>query len=194
MTAPVGVCVVAGCGRPVYQSRTYCGAHRGRFYRYGDPLASAAPRRRDLAGQRFGTLVVVEYDTSARGWRCRCDCGRRTTVRGSSLTSGGTSTCGDRRRHLAVPSTYSDMHWRLRVLRGPASRHACVRCGRPAAHWAYRHRDARQRLDSPAGLWSTHLDDYDPLCVRCHKRADLVEIRRTRAAAHGAVPLWDDDA
>jgi len=53
---------------------------------------------RDLKGQRFGRLVAL-YDTGEREnghvfWHCRCDCGNEVNVRGDSLTSGRTTSCG----------------------------------------------------------------------------------------------------
>lgn len=51
--------------------------------------------KRNLAGQRFGKLVVLrrsektaEYKHSSDYWLCRCDCGNETVVLGSNLTSG----------------------------------------------------------------------------------------------------------
>lgn len=52
----------------------------------------------DLTGQRFGRLVVVEETGRASGnkvlWRCVCDCGNETVVRGICLRSGHTASCG----------------------------------------------------------------------------------------------------
>jgi len=53
---------------------------------------------RDLKGQRFGRLLVL-YDTGEREhrnvvWHCRCDCGNEVDIRGCSLTSGNTTSCG----------------------------------------------------------------------------------------------------
>lgn len=59
-------------------------------------------RFRDLTGQRFQRLVVIEYvGRNARRnsrWTCRCDCGELTTVVTSALTSGNTTSCGCARR------------------------------------------------------------------------------------------------
>lgn len=57
------------------------------------------PRKReDLTGQRFGKLVVLDYDhTDDHGetfWKCKCDCGNLTTIRRQSLRSGSTISCG----------------------------------------------------------------------------------------------------
>ena len=53
---------------------------------------------RELTGQRFGQLTVTgPAGKSADGrllWHCRCDCGKTIVVRGYSLTSGGTRSCG----------------------------------------------------------------------------------------------------
>ena len=56
------------------------------------------PKRIDLAGQRFGRLVVVR-DTGTRTgdgvrWECQCDCGK-THVSGShTLRTGKSKSCG----------------------------------------------------------------------------------------------------
>lgn len=46
---------------------------------------------------RFGMLTVVgfAYATDKNAyWKCKCDCGKETVVRGYSLKSGGTKSCG----------------------------------------------------------------------------------------------------
>ena len=52
----------------------------------------------DLTGQRFGRLVVIEATRERYGrniiWRCKCDCGNIAFVRGGSLLSGRTKSCG----------------------------------------------------------------------------------------------------
>jgi len=57
-----------------------------------------AKRRRDLAGQRFGRLVVLRYvANTTRGhatWECKCDCGSCVIVKGDNLIRGNTRSCG----------------------------------------------------------------------------------------------------
>ena len=52
----------------------------------------------DLRGQKFGRLLVLERaenDKNGRpAWRCACDCGNELVVRGGSLRSGNTQSCG----------------------------------------------------------------------------------------------------
>ena len=53
---------------------------------------------KDLTGKRFGRLVVIELaGKSANGkyqWKCKCDCGNYIIVKGNSLTTGHTKSCG----------------------------------------------------------------------------------------------------
>ncbi len=56
------------------------------------------PKLRDLSGQRFGSLTVLERTEQTRDryalWRCRCDCGNETLVSTRELTQGLITTCG----------------------------------------------------------------------------------------------------
>ena len=53
---------------------------------------------KDLTGQRFGRLNVVELAGRTRYgnalWKCRCDCGKYTTVISHNLINGCTKSCG----------------------------------------------------------------------------------------------------
>ena len=53
---------------------------------------------RDLRGQQFGLLTVIEFAGFDRyresHWKCRCACGRECIVRRGNLTSGHTKSCG----------------------------------------------------------------------------------------------------
>ena len=53
---------------------------------------------RDLTGQRFGKLVVVERAGSDKykhaTWLCKCDCGQYTTVVMNNLVDGNIHSCG----------------------------------------------------------------------------------------------------
>lgn len=56
-------------------------------------------RTKNLVGQRFGRLTVLELlDDSnkfnRRQYKCKCDCGNETIVTGSLLLNGHTSSCG----------------------------------------------------------------------------------------------------
>lgn len=63
-------------------------------------------RYKDLTGQKFGRLTVMEYaerDTQRVSlWKCKCECGKRVVVRGTSLRYGSTQSCGCLRRERAL--------------------------------------------------------------------------------------------
>ena len=58
------------------------------------------PKFKDLTGQTFGRLRVVEPDTTynrthkRNKWLCVCKCGKQISVFSGNLTSGHTMSCG----------------------------------------------------------------------------------------------------
>ena len=58
----------------------------------------AKKTRLDLKDKRFGKLKVVNYaGNDSKGystWKCKCDCGNESIVRGINLTQGSTRSCG----------------------------------------------------------------------------------------------------
>lgn len=57
------------------------------------------PRVKDITGQIFGRLTVLQFSHSDPKWKiahwvCRCQCGTIKTILGSSLKSGNTPSCG----------------------------------------------------------------------------------------------------
>ncbi len=86
--------------------------HDGRASKQDEPRLHRQPksmarfpgcrnRIRDLRGDRYGMLTVLDY-AGKRGrnvmWTCRCDCGRTGVYAGSSLVRGATRSCGCLRR------------------------------------------------------------------------------------------------
>lgn len=57
-----------------------------------------ARKRKDLTGKIYGKLTVLSYSHSDKSnqsmWLCQCDCGKTTTARATSLTSGRLKSCG----------------------------------------------------------------------------------------------------
>ena len=56
------------------------------------------PNFKDITGQRFGRLTVVQHiGSTTHGqscWLCQCDCGNTTIANGSILRSGQKKSCG----------------------------------------------------------------------------------------------------
>lgn len=53
---------------------------------------------KDISGQRFSRLTVIEFAGIGKEnramWRCKCDCGNEVIVSGKSLRTGNTRSCG----------------------------------------------------------------------------------------------------
>ena len=74
---------------------------------------------RDLLGQKFNRLLVTKFShVDAKGcynWMCVCDCGEILVVRGDSLTTGNTKSCGclkTERIHESKNSRESNGNWK----------------------------------------------------------------------------------
>lgn len=58
-----------------------------------------SPKFIDLTGRRFGKLVVLSRSHTSRNkkevfWDCQCDCGTKSTVKGSHLRGDHSRSCG----------------------------------------------------------------------------------------------------
>ena len=53
---------------------------------------------KDLTGQKFGRLTVIERAENAQWggtrWKCHCDCGNLCVIQAGNLSSGSTKSCG----------------------------------------------------------------------------------------------------
>lgn len=71
----------------------------------------------DLTGKKFDMLTVVERLENAKGgitrWKCRCDCGNYTIVRGGNLRNGAVKSCGCKRHTPAYNRTHQMSHTRI---------------------------------------------------------------------------------
>lgn len=69
-------------------------------------------KRAEIAGQRFGRLVALEYDHSnERGraiWKCQCDCGKTHYCKAKDLLNGNTVSCGCAKVDRARMMKYKD--------------------------------------------------------------------------------------
>lgn len=68
--------------------------------------------RKDLTGQKFGRLTVLEmlwnYNGGHTHCRCICDCGEETIVLNTELTGGGTQSCGCYQKERAAEANRKD--------------------------------------------------------------------------------------
>lgn len=85
------------CGREkmVYENNLLTGKSKS----CGCYAAQCSQKRiKDLTGQRFGRLTVIERSPNRKHgricWRCQCDCGEECIVTSHDLTGGHTKSCG----------------------------------------------------------------------------------------------------
>lgn len=76
--------------------RCSCGTEKevwAKFLKSGQSRSCGHSSLHDKIGQKFGDLTLIKRidDTN---WECLCSCGNTTTVNGSNLISGRTTSCG----------------------------------------------------------------------------------------------------
>lgn len=51
---------------------------------------------RDLSGQKHNRLLIISLDSKRPDtyWKCLCDCGNNTVIRGADILNGKTRSCG----------------------------------------------------------------------------------------------------
>ena len=84
-----------------------------------------ANKRRQLTGQRFDRLIVLEYSKSSDSgqaiWKCQCDCGNIIYVRANDLLRGHTKSCGcyrkDKISELYTIDSVGQKYGKLTVLK-----------------------------------------------------------------------------
>jgi hypothetical protein len=169
-------CTVDGCDKkPKSKYAALCSAHYFAVYRYGSVKPEHEPRFENIAGRRYGALMVLSR-TADGDWNTQCDCGETRVFRYYNLRVGDAVTCGNRTVHYRTSMSYGAIHDRLRADRGPASNYPCADCGGRAAHWSYDHTDPDEYRDwsTPCALWlSTDQSCYQARCARCHKKLDI---------------------
>lgn len=97
---------------------------------------------------------------------------------------------GDPLARPARPPSYDSTHAKLRRDRGPAKDHPCAEgCGSQAEHWSYDGRDPDEKWtpwrDGSGRLmpYSTNLEHYHPVCVKCHYRINRERPSRDKDTA-----------
>lgn len=160
------------------------------------------PESSGMLGKVYERLTVIEYIGKGRGgyrlWRCACVCGNHAEVVTSDLNRGNTRSCGCLHRDVTsergrqrfptveIPG-YPMAHRRVSDLRGKASTHDCVDCGRQADDWSY---DGQDPLEITAttsfkgSIYSLDPNHYQPRCKPCHKSYDgRMKVARQAALA-----------
>ena len=85
-------------------------------------------KRKDLIGQKFGTLTCTKYLGDGR-WEVKCDCGKVKSVRGWDITSGHVKSCGICSRFIDITGqTFGE--WKVINYAGDRRWNCICSCGK----------------------------------------------------------------
>ena len=177
---PSSECGIEGCERkPRSTFAKYCEMHYTRIRRFGtagdiEPLKTVNPN----------PICIVDgcdAKTDSRGL-CPRHYTRLMRHGDSAIVYKRGFAPGDPNHpsRVELPG-YSGAHQRIRSVRGNAFQYKCVECGRMAEQWAFIHERASIVIHSEQGPYSPNVDDYQPMCVPCHKAFDLIRLGKRRA-------------
>ncbi len=180
-----GRCAVDTCDRLRTKNRTLCIGHNERKRHWGD-VRPDIPLR-DPHGRIEGDTCRVEGcdrpRAVQRGGRWTLCVGHRARV----VRTGDVIADRPIRGHIphynstrvgvhGEPISYISAHSRIRSRRGKARDYICA-CGDPALEWGYRGDAEHEFSGDERGYilyWSGNPADYDPMCIRCHRKHDTL--------------------
>lgn len=86
-----------------------------------------------ISGVTFNRLTAIHKIAGSDKWLCKCACGSEVAVRGASLTSGNTKSCGCLRRDRAAETKTKHGHQRGREVTPTLRTYADMikRCSNP---------------------------------------------------------------
>ncbi len=157
-------------------------------------------RVRDLSNMRFGKLLVVSYAGSDSRreslWVCQCDCGKKTTIRSSSLSRKHSTACGGCRSTHGRSKTPMYRAWQTMFTRCYNTKWKYYykwggRGIRICERWRVFDNFLADMGERPAGMSIDRIDndgDYEPSNCRWVTRVEQARNRRTtRFYTHGGV-------
>ena len=111
---------VCRCGCGTYHCAVGYDIQRGYTTSCGCKFRQSVSQRRmkDLSGKRFGRLTVIEpirYPNGKIYWKCKCDCGKEIEVYGGELRSGGSKSCGCKKRDDTIQRNWKHGHSKTRL-------------------------------------------------------------------------------
>jgi len=131
-----------------------------------------------LQGKRFGRLLVIDMAIHRKDrcvvWRCLCDCGRVKLVRGNSLVSGLTTSCGCLAKEKASERMTDDGNpmWRGDGA-SLGSLHSWVRKRKPKTTLCEICGETKpQDLSNISQEYKRDINDYQWVCRKCHMKND----------------------
>ena len=161
---------------------------------------------KDRTGERYGRLIAVGLVGKNKSgqylWKCQCDCGNKTIVTGSHLTSGHTRSCGclsaDRHEEMKIPFSETALNDIYRSYKNGAKirgydfrftkeefkklvNQSCFYCGSEPSNKASKHpyKDGEfvyngiDRIDNSRGY---EIGNVVPCCFICNRAKHTLDI------------------
>lgn len=160
-------CTIEGCDRKLF-ARGWCAGHYNRVRRTGE--LGDAP----LGTKRTGCLVEGGEKKHRSLGYCYLHLYRVKSNGDPLVTRRPISPVGEAHPNWCGEEvSYAGLHRRLAQTLGPARHRDCIECGRRANEWAYQYSAVDEKAcDKTGAPYSTDLDDYQPMCITCHRRMD----------------------
>lgn len=167
---------------------------------------------KDLTGQTFGRLTVIEHDASIKSnqcayWKVKCICGNTKSVRRTSLLSGKTKSCGclnKEKPYLILPNNQAILNRHYKSYKHNAARrnysfeltlfqfHDLVNQN---CHYCNAYPDENRRSSTDERLKFNGIDRKDntkgytientvPCCGRCNRAKDTMTYHEYIAWIH----------
>lgn len=76
----------------------------------------------NLINKKFGRLKVISYQGKSM-WKCQCSCGNYKNIRGSSLKSGATQSCGCLQKEKSIKNLIGKKFGKLIVIKDSGKRY-----------------------------------------------------------------------
>ena len=142
---------------------------------------------RDLTGEKFGRLTVIELDhrkaKNPKGyryfWKCKCDCGNEAVVCGEFLTEGRTKSCGCYRRENTIKMKTTHNHANTRLYSVWLSMKTRCKCEGSSAYKYYGARGisvCKEWLNYETFYEWAMLTGYDETAVRGKCTLDRIDV------------------
>lgn len=79
--------------------------------------------------------------------------------------------------------TYKRAHERIAEAKGRAVSYTCHTCPSPATSWAYQYNEEHPLVDPEGRPYSLNVENYKPMCAKCHRQFDIDSDPRVGAVA-----------
>ncbi|MFH1580871.1 MAG: hypothetical protein ABIC39_02180 [Pseudomonadota bacterium] len=146
---------------------------------------------KEMTGKTFGRLTVIARSQNDKNnsvmWICICECKKTVIARGDMLRSGNAKSCGCLKTEITRKkwTGKGNPEW-LGDKVGYDGAHIWIRKNKPKPLFCESCREkppAELSYNNEKGNWKRNKEDYQWLCVSCHKLKDAGKNAKPLTAA-----------